>query len=336
MPNPGQELSSIDFASMLGGPLLAVVNAQAQAAMSRVNFIKEVGFKKPAAEEAAGGDTSTMEPIYVTFKYPKSWPYQPRVAAIPAVPAGPTDQYGATNPAAVPSVPEVAAVPAVYETQKLQVPILTMLPIPFIRIDLTTIDFNAKINSVEYQKTDTNLKIDAALEAKAGWLWGSAKLNVATPFQRTTPQGNTVDRTYSMVVHIKAVQDEIPAGMEGCWASRGRDYLSPAYRQARRAEEGEPHALSGRLPGSASVRALDRSDAGRFRDGSVGGTVRGAPAPSDDARATFQIPGGRPGHSGVDQGFRRAPRRRIGAGRGNGPRDEPKVRQSASQSSVQG
>ena len=216
MPNPGQELSSIDFASMLGGPLRAVVNAQAQAAMSTVNFIKEVGFKKPPAEEPAGGDTSTMDPIYVTFKYPKELvPYQPAVAAVPAVPAGPIDPAtGLPNPPAVPAVPAVAAIPAVYETQKLEVPILTMLPIPFIRIDLTTIDFNAKINSVEYQKTDTNLKIDAKLEAKAGWLWGSAKLNVSTSFQRTTQQGNTVDRTYSMAVHIKAVQDEIPAGME--------------------------------------------------------------------------------------------------------------------------
>jgi hypothetical protein len=184
---------------MLGGPLVAVINAQAQAAVTTVNFIKEVGFVKPAAEEDAGGDTSTEEPIYVRFKYPKE--ISPYVPAIPADP-GP------------PAVAAVAAVPAVYETQILEVPILTMLPIPYIRIDLTTIDFNAKINSVEYRKTDTNLKIDAELEAKAGWLWGSAKLKVSTSFQRTTQQGNTVDRTYSMAVHIKAVQDEMPAGME--------------------------------------------------------------------------------------------------------------------------
>ena len=43
---------------------------------------------------------------------------------------------------------------------------------------------------------------------------GSAKLKVSTSFQRTTQQGNSVDRTYSMAVHIKAVQDEMPAGME--------------------------------------------------------------------------------------------------------------------------
>lgn len=200
MPAPGQELASIDFESMLGGPLVAVVNAQAQAAMSTVNFIKEVGFKKKTTLDTAGGDSGTEEPIYVTFKYPKELsPYQP------ATPGDPT---------ATPPVPATAAVPAVYETQQLQVPILTMLPIPFIRIDLTTIDFNAKINSVEYRKTDTNLNVTASLEAKAGWLWGSAKLKVATSFQRTTSQGNTVDRTYSMAVHIKAVQDEMPAGME--------------------------------------------------------------------------------------------------------------------------
>jgi hypothetical protein len=200
MPSPGQELSSIDFESMIGGPLVAVINAQAQAAMSTVNFVKEVGFKKPNAEQDAGGDTSTEEPIYVSFKYPKE--------LSPYVPADPGD------PSATPPVPATPAVPAVYETQELKVPILTILPIPFIRIDLATVDFNAKINSVEYRKTNTDLKVAASLEAKAGWLWGSAKLKVSTSFQRTTQQGSSVNRTYSMAVHVKAVQDEMPAGME--------------------------------------------------------------------------------------------------------------------------
>jgi len=212
MPNPGQELASIDFESMLGGPLVAVVNAQAQAAVSTVNFIKEVGFKKKAAEEDAGTDTGTEDPIYVTFKYPKE--ISPFVPAVAAVPADPGDPLAVPPRPPRPAIPAAAAIPAVFQTQELTVPILTMLPIPYLRIDLATIDFNAKINSVEYRKTDTNLKISADLEAKAGWLWGSAKLKVSSSFQRTTSQGNTVDKTYSMAVHIKAVQDEIPAGME--------------------------------------------------------------------------------------------------------------------------
>ncbi len=200
MPSPGQELSSIDFESMIGGPLVAVVNAQAQAAMSTINFIKEVGFKKPSAEQEAGGDTSTEEPIYVTFKYPKELsPYVPEVSA---------------DPTATPPIAGSPAVAAVYEEQELKVPILTILPVPYIRIDLATVDFNAKINSVEYRKTNTDLKVAASLEAKAGWLWGSAKLKVSTSFQRTTQQGNSVNRTYSLAIHVKAVQDEMPAGME--------------------------------------------------------------------------------------------------------------------------
>ncbi len=200
MPTPGQELSSIDFESMIGGPLVAVINAQAQAAMSTVNFIKEVGFQPPDADEDAGGDTSTKDPIYVTFTYAKEVsPYVPAVVA---------------DPAAVPPVAAAPAIPAVYEDQELRVPILTMLPIPFIRIDETTIDFNAKINSISYRKTVTGLKIDAATEAKAGWLFGSAKLKVSTAYQRDTTQGNKVTRTYSLAIHVKAVQDEMPAGME--------------------------------------------------------------------------------------------------------------------------
>jgi hypothetical protein len=198
MPNPGQELSTIDFESMIGGPLVAVVNAQAQAAMSTVNFIKEVGFHKPDALAEAGSDTSTEKPIYVTFKYPKEIsPY------IPAVEADPENNIAAAD-----------AVPAEYETQELQVPILTLLPIPYLRVDETSIDFNAKINSVQYRKTDTSLKIDSTYEKKAGWLFGSAKLKVSASFQYTTQQGSSVNRTYSLAVHVRAVQDAMPAGME--------------------------------------------------------------------------------------------------------------------------
>src|SRR4051812_42829910 len=79
MPTPGEELSSINFEAMVGGPLVAVVNAQSQAAISSVNFIKQVGFKQEATEQNPEA-TETGDPIYVTFKYPKEVaPYQPAV-----------------------------------------------------------------------------------------------------------------------------------------------------------------------------------------------------------------------------------------------------------------
>lgn len=193
MPTPGQELSSIDFESMLGGPLIAAVNAQAQSATTTVNFIKEVGFKSSGSDQDPTA-METADPIYVKFKYFKE--------LSPFVPGDPD------------ASPPTSPTPATFEEQTLEVPILTMLPIPYLRIDTVTIDFNAKINSVEYRKTDTSLKIDSSLEAKAGWLWGSAKLKVSASYQRNTQQGNTVNRTYSLQIHMRAVQDEMPGGME--------------------------------------------------------------------------------------------------------------------------
>lgn len=273
MPTPGEELGSINFESMIGGPLIAVVNAQSQAAMSTVNFIKQVGFKSVASEQDAQA-TQTGDPIYVSFKYPKEVaPYRPAIGAgdgsiasvsvnaggsgyaaaptvvIAAPPAGGTQAVATAlvaggrvtaitvatpgtgyvaNPevtitaaagdpgagATASAIASTAAVPAQIEEMKLEVPILTLLPIPYIRVESATIDFNAKINSVEYRKTDESVKVDASLEAKAGWLWGSASLKVTASYQKSTQSGSTVERTYTLGVHVAAVQDEMPAGME--------------------------------------------------------------------------------------------------------------------------
>lgn len=240
---PGRELSSINFEAMLGGPLIAVVNAQAQAAMSSVNFIKAVGFKPGNADDPTKAQTG--DPIYVSFKYPKEIAaFEPAVAAVAAVvqvgdpnypkgmkphanaapdaPANDGDPAHAAGfpayVAPVPAVPAKAAVPAQFAVMMLEVPILTMLPIPFIRIEETTIDFNAKINSVEETKTDETFKLNASIDAKVQYppLFSVAtvKLKVSTSFQKNTQSGTKVDKTYSMAVHIRAVQDEMPAGME--------------------------------------------------------------------------------------------------------------------------
>lgn len=275
-PTPARELSSINFESMLGGPLIAVVNAQAQAAMSSVNFIKAVGFKAVLDEKGNPVTGAVGEPIYVTFKYPKEVaPYQPKVdagiidiqvtdpgagytdppkvtlsggggsgaAATATVADGTIDSISLDDPGTgYTSAPTVAidpppegdgakpatavarfrqaqpAVPAQFAEMKLEVPILTMLPIPFIRIEETTIDFNAKINSVEETKTDSSFKVDASLEVSGKYppLFSaiSAKLKVSTAYQKNTSSGTKVDRTYSMAVHIRAVQDEMPPGTE--------------------------------------------------------------------------------------------------------------------------
>jgi len=175
----GDELSTINFESMIGGPLSAVIKAQAQAAVTSVDFIKTVGFSE--------GDDGNMDPTMITFEYDKAIEIRNEAGEVTGTEVKPF---------------------------KLTVPFLTMLPIPFIRIEETTIDFNAKITSVQEISSTISQGTDAELKAKAGWGWGSASLKVNYSYKRSTTANQKVERTYSMAVHVRAVQDELPAGTE--------------------------------------------------------------------------------------------------------------------------
>jgi hypothetical protein len=180
----GEELASLDFENLIGGPLIAVVHAQAQSAMATVNFIKQVGFKPPAgATTITATAQSTGEPATVTFNYKKS---------IPKADGSGNEMKDAS----------------------LTVPFLSMLPIPYLRVQEVNIDFLAKINAIQSRQVDTSVAVTGELEAKASFLWASAKLKVSTSYQRQTKEGSTVTRDYSMGVKVKAVQDEIPGGLD--------------------------------------------------------------------------------------------------------------------------
>lgn len=175
----GDELSNLNFDAMIGGPLSAVIKAQAQAAVTSVDFIKAVGFDHDNNGNITG-------PTMVSFKYQK--PVEKK-AADGSVTVTPTDY-------------------------SLTVPFLTMLPIPFIRIEETTIDFNAKITAMQESTSTSSHGLDTELKAKAGWGWGSASLKVNYSYKQSSSSGSKVERTYSLSVHVRAVQDELPAGTE--------------------------------------------------------------------------------------------------------------------------
>jgi hypothetical protein len=173
----GDELANLNFGSMIGGPLSAVINAQAQAAITSVEFIKAVGFHPDDAVTT----TDRGKPVMVTFEYHKA--------------VEQTDD-GVTTTSVQPF--------------ELTVPILTMLPIPFIRIEETTIDFNAKITSVQESAVNDQLGFDASVSLK----FKPVELKTSFSYKRSTSSSDKVERTYSLQVHVRAVQDEMPAGME--------------------------------------------------------------------------------------------------------------------------
>ncbi len=164
MPVNPNEIANINFSAMLGRPLTAVIDAQAAAALSTVDFINEVGLN----------DDGTVK--NVTFQYLK----------------------------------EVDGTPSLVT---LTTPLLTIVPIPFLRVADTTIDFNAKISSVTQYETATTHKLDLSADLKLRWGFGRLNFRGSYSYQKKTRYSDESKRTYSMNIRINAVQDEIPAGM---------------------------------------------------------------------------------------------------------------------------
>jgi hypothetical protein len=92
----------------------------------------------------------------------------------------------------------------------LRVPLLAMLPIPSLRIEQVVVDFNVKLNSVESSSTSDALGVDA--EVKGGW--GPVSFKVSASYQRKTATNVEVKKEYALNVNVKAVQDEMPPGLE--------------------------------------------------------------------------------------------------------------------------
>lgn len=110
-----------------------------------------------------------------------------------------------------------AATPAVYQDMSLKVPILTMLPIPFIRIASTDIEFNVKINSVENTTSSEESKKDIGGSASVGYsgfgVKAEVKFNASMSNQKKTSSTEEVKKEFSLNIKVHAVQDEMPAGI---------------------------------------------------------------------------------------------------------------------------
>jgi len=272
---PGQELASLDFHNLIGGPLVAVVNAQSQAAIATVNFVKSVGFNKLPIKKKFK-QQETLDPIYVTFKYPKEVvPFQPatkKVGTITVTAGGsgyttppnvtftggggtgaaatatvsngavtaitvnsqgsgytstptvvidppPTGANTAPASASATMVQDQAAQPAQFQMMALQTPILTMLPIPYLRIEDVKLDFNAKIESTETFSLDESLDIEQSNDTTIGvnaFDIFSFSTNMKSSFslQQSLSTGSEVNRTFTMNIQVHAVQAEMPGGME--------------------------------------------------------------------------------------------------------------------------
>ncbi|HRI63737.1 MAG TPA: DUF2589 domain-containing protein [Polyangium sp.] len=166
-------LQALPFESLIGGPLKAAISAQALAAKTTWEFIKEVGLWDDPK-------TGEKKAVNVTFMY----------------------QRGG-------------------ETVNLVVPLLTIVPIPYIAVDKITIDFMANISasasSVSEQTTAETTEGGGGGTAKVGWGPFSANVDFHANYSSKKDSKSSQDSRYSveytMNVHVAASQSSMPAGL---------------------------------------------------------------------------------------------------------------------------
>lgn len=184
MPNLVAELNSLDFSVYIGGPLQAAVQAQNAASMAQVSFIQAVGF-----ETTGTAPNTTTSLRYVDFEFTKS---VANPDFDPAQPVGSNNQKFIENNVTI------------------KVPFLTMLTMPAIRIEELTIDFNAKLTSTE----TSNVSSEFAASAELGINYKIVNFKASASYKRTSTSGISVEKTYNLGVHVRAINDEIPAGLD--------------------------------------------------------------------------------------------------------------------------
>jgi len=178
-----QVLTSLPFSHLIGSPLTAAIEAQSLAAKATVDFINAVGFKQLSTEDpmfGTGKNSDVGEVRNIVFK------------------------YSSTNPDG--SAKEAT----------LTVPILSILPIPYIRIESMNIDFTANISeTIEYATSkQTDLKGEAEIGAKF-LFWSPIKVGLkgSISSSKTSTSSSKYKTEYTMGIHVSAVQDAMPSGL---------------------------------------------------------------------------------------------------------------------------
>lgn len=165
-------LNGLPFDTLIAAPLDAAIKAEAKAAQTSWEFIKEVGLQE---------DNGQKKAVTVDFIYTSNG-----------------------------------------REVKLIVPLLAIVPIPYISVDDITIDFKANISasSTVSQEDNSSQAIDAGGEGsvRVGWgpfSAGKIKLNANYSSKKDSKatQESKYSVEYTMDIHVGASQADMPAGL---------------------------------------------------------------------------------------------------------------------------
>jgi len=185
----GADLANIPFEQIIGGPLIAAVDAQQAAAEATEMFITSIGFTqqiRPSSPGVFAIDKATVKTVQmVEFNYFQSQPN------------GSTLQ------------------------RSMQVPFLYLVPIPYLQLDSITIDFSVLLTSVAEKNAtisqpNPSMRYTGSSYFKFGsqgcWLcYGGMYGSVS---ETSSSESSTkITKTYSLVINVRASQAALPEGM---------------------------------------------------------------------------------------------------------------------------
>ncbi|MBL4705823.1 MAG: DUF2589 domain-containing protein [Flavobacteriales bacterium] len=196
-----QQLTNLPFENIIGGPMTAAIKAQSLAAKETISFIKEVGFK-PAQQSI--GDTYSNETDVSNGEQIQPGPTgNAEMGEVRNI----TFTYKKTNAEGAETIAELI------------VPILTIVPIPFLRIDELNIDFTAKISETIQRGSQYSNEQSYGSSYSGGYSswWSPWKASFSASYSSKHSSSSSSSSRYSsemtMNVNLRAVQDELPAGL---------------------------------------------------------------------------------------------------------------------------
>eukprot|EP00013_Stygamoeba_regulata_P006069 CAMPEP_0177640744 /NCGR_PEP_ID=MMETSP0447-20121125/6702_1 /TAXON_ID=0 /ORGANISM="Stygamoeba regulata, Strain BSH-02190019" /LENGTH=205 /DNA_ID=CAMNT_0019142827 /DNA_START=163 /DNA_END=780 /DNA_ORIENTATION=- len=183
----GVELSSLPFDSLIGGPLLSIVDACAQSALTTAAFVKDIGFEPPPFGNIVGSSMlSTGKALMITFS------------------------YDAVNYKTAKPVP-----------RSITIPFLSMLTIPTLRLAEATVEFNARIDSYVSKLVDSDMHLDlqAGLavydqENPITMFNNGVALMGKIALKRKTKNGSTHQKLFTMRYKCKMSGQALPSGLQ--------------------------------------------------------------------------------------------------------------------------
>jgi hypothetical protein len=169
------EFAQLPLHAIIADPLMAAIDAQGKSALATQSFIQ--GFLAPPPGSASG--TQASQAMTVNFN-------------------------ASISNAANPGVPQTVSVSA---------PLLSIVPVPNMRIDSLSVSFKYEVSQVITSSSDETKAFSGSLGSKAGLALWSANLSLTGSISSDSKQSSTTNRSGVLDIEMHASESPMPEGL---------------------------------------------------------------------------------------------------------------------------